>query len=130
MPNGRCDRLARALRAWVSLSLHRRRFPQAVRYGGQRTHSEPARHSSPGLKFGVFWRRTINCPSPVLLSMQTTNLALQVSALPAKRTLCLADLARAYPRPAHAQGAAEGLRLLSLRQQRRRCVRSAARLAV
>jgi hypothetical protein len=36
---------------------------------------------------------------PALLPTQATNLALLVSALLAKRTLCLSDLARAYPRP-------------------------------
>src|SRR5260221_2941934 len=33
----RCDRLTRALRTWVSSSLHRRTFPQALRYGTQST---------------------------------------------------------------------------------------------
>jgi hypothetical protein len=37
---------------------------------------------------------------PVLRPTQATNLALLVSALLAKRTLCLSELARAYPRPA------------------------------
>jgi hypothetical protein len=36
----------------------------------------------------------------VLLPTQATNLALLVSALLAKRTLCLSELARSYPRPA------------------------------
>ncbi len=36
----------------------------------------------------------------VLLPTQATNLALVVSALLAKRTLCLSELARAYPRSA------------------------------
>lgn len=35
----------------------------------------------------------------VLLPTQATNLALLVSALLAKRTLCLSELARSYPRP-------------------------------
>jgi hypothetical protein len=39
----------------------------------------------------------------VLLPTQATNLALVVSALLAKRTLCLSELARAYPRPAPEQ---------------------------
>jgi hypothetical protein len=39
----------------------------------------------------------------VLLPTQATNLALLVSALLAKRTLCLSELARAYPRPAPEQ---------------------------
>src|SRR5258707_5774762 len=33
----RCDRLTRAVRTWVSSSLHRRTFPQALRYGRQST---------------------------------------------------------------------------------------------
>ena len=37
---------------------------------------------------------------PVLLPTQATNLALLVSALLAKRSSCLSELARAYPRPA------------------------------
>jgi hypothetical protein len=37
---------------------------------------------------------------PFLRATQTTNLALLVSALLAKRTLCLSGLARAYPTPA------------------------------
>jgi hypothetical protein len=36
---------------------------------------------------------------PLLLPTQATNLALLVSALLAKRTACLSELARAYPRP-------------------------------
>ncbi len=36
----------------------------------------------------------------VLFPTQATNLALLVSALLAKRTLCLSELACAYPRPA------------------------------
>jgi hypothetical protein len=36
----------------------------------------------------------------VLLPTQATNLALLVSAILAKRTLGLSELARAYPRPA------------------------------
>jgi hypothetical protein len=40
---------------------------------------------------------------PALLPTQTTNLALLVSALLAKRTFCLSELARAYPRPSPEQ---------------------------
>ncbi len=40
---------------------------------------------------------------PFLLATQATNLALLVSALLAKRTVCLSELARAYPRPEPAQ---------------------------
>ncbi|HEX9058441.1 MAG TPA: hypothetical protein VF818_13010, partial [Ktedonobacterales bacterium] len=36
---------------------------------------------------------------PVLLPTQVTNLALLVRALLAKRSSCLSELARAYPRP-------------------------------
>src|SRR5260221_9997011 len=60
-PKGRrCDRLTRSLDSWLSSPLHRRRFPQALRYEGSLAHSEPERHSSPGLKSGVFWRRMIS----------------------------------------------------------------------
>src|SRR5258707_3958876 len=59
-PKGeRCDRLTRALVAWLSPPLHRRRFPQALRYVDSLAHGEPERHSSPALKGGVFWRRKI-----------------------------------------------------------------------
>lgn len=40
---------------------------------------------------------------PVLLPTQVTNLALLVSALLAKRSSCLSELARAYPRLAPEQ---------------------------
>src|SRR5260221_14626173 len=60
-PKGeRCDRLTRALVAWVSPPLHRRRFPQALRYVDSLAHGEPERHASPALKGGVFWRRKIS----------------------------------------------------------------------
>src|SRR5258708_10879906 len=59
-PKGeRCDRLTRALVAWLSPPLHRRRFPQALRYVDSLAHGEPERPSSPALKGGVFWRRKI-----------------------------------------------------------------------
>jgi hypothetical protein len=40
---------------------------------------------------------------PALLPTQSTNLALLVSALLAKRSACLSELARAYPRRAAEQ---------------------------
>jgi hypothetical protein len=43
---------------------------------------------------------------PCLLPTQATNLALLVSAILAKRTLCLSELARAYPAPARRRVAA------------------------
>src|SRR5260221_1498361 len=59
-PKGeRCDRLTRALVAWLSPPIHRRRFPQALRYVDSLAHGEPERPSSPALKGGVFWRRKI-----------------------------------------------------------------------
>src|SRR5260221_14556638 len=59
-PKGeRRDRLTRALVAWLSPPLHRRRFPQALRYVDSLAHGEPERPSSPALKGGVFWRRKI-----------------------------------------------------------------------
>ena len=44
-------------------------------------------------------RNAINAAMPFLLPTQQTNLALLVSALLKKRTLCLSELARAYPTP-------------------------------
>ncbi len=41
----------------------------------------------------------INTAAPFLVSTQATNLALLVSAILKKRTLCLSELARAYPTP-------------------------------
>jgi hypothetical protein len=57
----------------------------------------------PSLKGGsaVPWyyrvRNAINAAAPFLARTQTTNLALLVSAILKKRTLCLSELARAYP---------------------------------
>jgi hypothetical protein len=45
-------------------------------------------------------REAINTAVPFLVSTQTTNLALLVSAILKKRTLCLSELARSYPVPA------------------------------
>jgi Transposase DDE domain len=44
-------------------------------------------------------RGAINTAMPFLLSTQATNLALLVSAILKKQTLCLSELARAYPIP-------------------------------
>jgi hypothetical protein len=44
-------------------------------------------------------REAINTATPFLLSTQKTNLALLVSAILKKQTLCLSELARAYPVP-------------------------------
>jgi len=44
-------------------------------------------------------RQVINTALPFLLSTQATNLALLVNAILKKRTLCLSELARAYPIP-------------------------------
>jgi hypothetical protein len=41
----------------------------------------------------------INAAAPFLVSTQATNLALLVGAILKKRTLCLSELARAYPTP-------------------------------
>jgi hypothetical protein len=41
----------------------------------------------------------INAAMPFLVPTQKTNLALLVSAILKKRTLCLSELARAYPTP-------------------------------
>ena len=45
-------------------------------------------------------REAINTALPFLVSTQKTNLALLVSAILKKQTLCLSELARAYPVPA------------------------------
>lgn len=44
-------------------------------------------------------RNAINAAAPFLLPTQTANLALLVSAILKKQTLCLSELARAYPTP-------------------------------
>jgi hypothetical protein len=44
-------------------------------------------------------REAINTALPFLVSTQATNLALLVSAILKKQTLCLSELARAYPMP-------------------------------
>lgn len=41
----------------------------------------------------------INVAAPFLVPTQATNLALLISAILKKRTLCLSELARAYPTP-------------------------------
>ncbi len=48
----------------------------------------------------------INAAAPFLLPTQKTNLALLVSAVLKKQTLCLSELARAYPTPAKRRVAA------------------------
>jgi hypothetical protein len=45
-------------------------------------------------------RAAVATVAPFLVASQATNLALLVSAILARRTLCLSDLARAYPTPA------------------------------
>jgi len=44
-------------------------------------------------------RTAINAAAPFLAPTQQTNLALLVSAILKKRTLCLSELARPYPTP-------------------------------
>jgi len=46
----------------------------------------------------------INAAAPFLVSTQATNLALLTSAILKKRTLCLSELARAYPTPQQSAG--------------------------
>jgi hypothetical protein len=46
-------------------------------------------------------RAAIGIVAPFLVATQATNLALLVSAILARRTLCLSELARAYPVPAN-----------------------------
>lgn len=47
----------------------------------------------------------INAAASFLAPTQRTNLALLVSAILKKQTLCLSELARAYPVPAERRGA-------------------------
>ena len=51
-------------------------------------------------------RNAINAATPFLVPTQKTNLALLVSAILKKRTLCLSELARAYPTPSQRRVAA------------------------
>ena len=44
-------------------------------------------------------KAAINAAMPTLVPTQATNLALLVSAILKKRSLCLSELARAYPSP-------------------------------
>ena len=44
-------------------------------------------------------RNAINAAAPFLVPTQTANLALLVSAILKKQTLCLSELTRAYPTP-------------------------------
>jgi hypothetical protein len=46
----------------------------------------------------------INAAAPFLVPTQATNLALLVSAILKKRSLCLSELARAYPTPEERAG--------------------------
>jgi hypothetical protein len=48
----------------------------------------------------------INAAAPFLVATQATNLALLISAILKKRTLCLSELARAYPTPEERKTAA------------------------
>jgi hypothetical protein len=51
-------------------------------------------------------RNAINAAAPFLAPTQKTNLSLLVSAILKKRTLCLSELARAYPTPSRRRVAA------------------------
>src|SRR3954454_12896059 len=63
----------------------------------------PHHHHSKEVPRQVPWynrvRSAINATAPFLLPTQAANLALLVSAILKKRTLCLSELARAYPTP-------------------------------
>jgi hypothetical protein len=50
--------------------------------------------------YNRIWR-AVNTALPALRATQATNLALLISAILIKRTLCLSELARAYPRSDH-----------------------------
>jgi hypothetical protein len=63
----------------------------------------------------------IQAALPNLVPTQATNLALLVSAILAKRTLCLSELARAYPTPARRRVAAPEHDLLHRLKRRWRC---------
>lgn len=69
------DRLTRAVVAWVSPPLHRRRFPRALRYRERRVHRLPERHSSPCLKTGGIWRRVDNSRARITAMRQVEGRA-------------------------------------------------------
>ncbi len=50
------------------------------------------------MRYSTRVRCAVNTVLPTLRATQATNLALLVSAILIKRTLCLSELARAYPR--------------------------------
>lgn len=64
-------------------------------------------------------RDAISAAAPFLAPTQQTNLALLVSAILKKRTLCLSELARAYPTPSQRRVAAPKHDLLFLHRLKR-----------
>src|SRR3954447_18974796 len=62
-------------------------------------HQHPSKEVPPEVPWYNRVRSAINATAPFLVPTQATNLALLVSAILKKRTLCLSELARAYPTP-------------------------------
>ena len=63
----------------------------------------------------------INAAAPFLAPTQTANLALLVSAIPKKRTLCLSELALSLRLPALYVRSSQGICELSFRHDRAAC---------
>jgi hypothetical protein len=61
--------------------------------------NHPPKEVSPEVQWYYRALSAINVAMPFLVPTQKTNLALLVSAILKKRTLCLSELARAYPTP-------------------------------
>src|SRR4051794_29146642 len=62
-------------------------------------HQHPSKEVPPEVPWYNRVLSAINATAPFLLPTQAANLALLVSAILKKRTLCLSELARAYPTP-------------------------------
>jgi hypothetical protein len=62
-------------------------------------HRHPQKKEVPLLPWYNRAKAAINAAAPFLVLTQATNLALLVSAILKKQTLCLSELARAYPSP-------------------------------
>src|SRR3954467_15104732 len=62
-------------------------------------HQHPSKEVPPEVPWYTRVLSAINATMPFLAPTQAINLALLVSAILKKRTLCLSELARAYPTP-------------------------------
>ena len=70
------------------------------------------------MRYSTRVRRAVNVAVPWLGPTQATNIALLISAILIKRTLCLSELARAYPRSEQRRVPAPKHDLLQRRQRR------------